>query len=167
MSLFHICPKSICCSCVCHGWPTQFAVRFLLFSGSPFLYGSPHLGAGPCLIVGALPFFCPHFFLLPSPAILLYHSCCEIVYLNPVGPFCACLLFFSQWPNTAIGTFITSLVGSCIPFVFSWASLAHLLSLDFLGPFLNFAFLWAFTEFFELPRPNYIIPYPWGSWAYH
>ena len=25
---FHVCPKSTCCSCVCRGWPTQFAIRF-------------------------------------------------------------------------------------------------------------------------------------------
>ena len=50
--LFHVCPKSACRSCVCHGWPTQSAIHFLLFSGSPFLYGLPHLGAGPCLTVG-------------------------------------------------------------------------------------------------------------------
>ena len=67
----------------------------------------------------------------------------------------------------AIGSFITSLVGSCVPFVFSWTSLAHFLSLGFLGPFLNFAFPWTFTEFFGLPRPNYIISHPWGSWACH
>ena len=66
-----------------------------------------------------------------------------------------------------IGSFITSLAGSCVPFVFSWVSLAHLLSLGFLGPFLNFAFPWIFTEFFGFPRPNYIIPHPWGSWACH
>ena len=28
VSLFHVCPKSACCSCVCRGWPAQFAVRF-------------------------------------------------------------------------------------------------------------------------------------------
>ena len=103
------------------------------------------------------------FFLLPSPAIPLYHFCCEVVCLDPIGPLWACRLFFSQWPSTAIGSFITSLASSCIPFVFSWASLIHLLSLGFLDPFLNFAFTWAFTEFFELPWPNYIIPHPWGS----
>ena len=65
----------------------------------------------------------------------------------------------------AIGSFITSLAGFRVPFVFPWASLAYLLSLGFLDPFLNFAFPWAFTEFFGLPRPNCIIPHPWGSWA--
>ena len=50
--LFHVCSKSACCSCVCRGWPTQSAVHFLLFSGSPFLYGLPYLGTGHCLTVG-------------------------------------------------------------------------------------------------------------------
>ena len=115
----------------------------------------------------ALPFFSPSLFLLPSPAIPLYHSCWEVVYPNPARSLWTCHLFLSQWPSTTIGSFITSLAGSRVPFVFSWASLAHLLSLGFLGPFLNFAFSWAFTEFFRLPRPNYIITHPWGSWACH
>ena len=66
----------------------------------------------------ALPFFSPPFFLLPSPAIPLYHSCYEFAYLNPVRPLWACHLFFYQWPSTTIGSFITSLAGSFIPFVF-------------------------------------------------
>ena len=40
---------------------------------------------------------------------------------------------------------------------FSWASLAHLLSLGFLGPFTNSAFPWAFINFIGLPWPNYLI----------
>ena len=95
------------------------------------------------------------FFLLPSPAIPLYHSCCEVVCLNPVRPFWTCHLFFSQWPSTAIGSFITSLASSFVPFVFSWASLAYFLSLSFLGPFLNSTFSWVFTEFFRLPQLHY------------
>ena len=67
----------------------------------------------------------------------------------------------------ATGSIITSLASSCVPFVFPWVSWARLLSLGFLGPFLNFAFSWAFTEFFGLPRPNYNIPHPWGSWVCH
>ena len=42
-----------------------------------------------------------------------------------------------------------------------------MLSLGFLSPFPNFALPWAFTEFFGLPRPNYVILHPWGSWACH
>ena len=40
---------------------------------------------------------------------------------------------------------------------FPWASLAHLLTLGFLGPFTNFVFPWDFTNFIGLPRPNYFI----------
>ena len=40
---------------------------------------------------------------------------------------------------------------------FPWASLAHLFALGFLGPFTNFVFLWAFTDFIGLPRLNYFI----------
>ena len=48
-------------------------------------------------------------------------------------------------------------MGSCVPFVLPWASLAHLLALGFLGLSTNFVFLWAFTHFIGLPRPNYFI----------
>ena len=40
---------------------------------------------------------------------------------------------------------------------FPWASLAHLLALGFLGPFTNFVFPWAFTDFIGFPQPNYFI----------
>ena len=46
--------------------------------------------------------------------------------------------------------------GLLCPF-FLWASLAHLLALGFLGHFTNFVFPWVFTDFIELPRPNYFI----------
>ena len=74
---FHVCPKSVCCSCVCCGWPAQSAIRFLLFFGFPFLYGLPYSGLGLAW-QWALLFFSPPFFLLSSPAILLFHSCCEV-----------------------------------------------------------------------------------------
>ena len=138
-----------------HSLPSVFDYFF----GSPFFYGLPHLGAGPCLTVD-FAFLQPTLFLLPSPAMPLHHSCYEVVYLNPAGSLWACRLFFSQWLSTAISSFITSPAGSCVPFVFSWAFLAHLLSLGFLGLFLNFTFSWAFTEFFGLLRPNCIIPHP-------
>ena len=94
-----------------------------------------------------MSFFSPPLFLLPSLAIPLYHSYCEVVCLNPARPLWACRLFFSQWPSTAIDSFNTSLVGSCVPFVFPWASRTRLLPLGFLGPFHNFASPWAFTKF--------------------
>ena len=48
-------------------------------------------------------------------------------------------------------------MGSYAPFVFPWASLAHLLALGFLGSFPNFVFPWAFIDFIGLPWPNYFI----------
>ena len=48
-------------------------------------------------------------------------------------------------------------MGSCVIFVFPWASLAHLLVLGFLGPFTNFVFPWTFTDFIGFLRPNYFI----------
>ena len=64
-----------------------------------------------------------------------------------------------------IGSFITLLAGFSVPFASSWASLAHLLSLGFLGSFPNSAFPWAFTNFFGLLRLNYLIPHLWGLWT--
>ena len=162
MSCFLVCPRSVYCSCVCCDWPAQFAVHFLLFFGSPFLYGLPYLGTGPCLTVGfafssAHPFSYYHLLSYHSiiPAAKLFASILlglfrPTIYSSPNGPIRPLV-------------FITSLAGSCVPFVFPWASRAHLLSLGFFGPFLNFAFPWVFIEFFGLLRPNYIIPYPWDS----
>ena len=66
-----------------------------------------------------------------------------------------------------IGSFITLLTDSSIPFASSWASLVHLLSLDFLDPFPNSVFPWVFTNSSGLSRPKYLISPPWGSWACH
>ena len=66
-----------------------------------------------------------------------------------------------------LGFCITLLVGSFVPFISSWASLAHLLSLGFLGPFSNSMFSWDFTNSFWLPWSNYLILHPWGSWICH
>ena len=48
--LFHVCPKSA----VRLPWLACTVCRpfFWLFSGFPFFYGLPHLGPGPCLMVG-------------------------------------------------------------------------------------------------------------------
>ena len=156
--LFHVCPKSAYCSCVCHGWSAQSAIRFWLFSGSPFLYGLPYLGTGPCLTVGFAFLQLTRF-----PATISCHTTLSFLLRSCLPQ--SCCLFFSQWPSTVIGSFITSLAGFYVPFVFPWVSRAHLLSLGFLSPFLNFAFPWAFTEFFRLPWSNYIIPHPWSSWV--
>ena len=44
--LFHVRPKSVCCSCVCRGWSAQSAVHSWPFSGFPFLYGLPYSRLG-------------------------------------------------------------------------------------------------------------------------
>ena len=143
--------SKICLLLIHLPWLTcAFCCPFLTIFWFPFPLWLALL-RGWTLLDGGLCLSSTHpFFLLPSPAIPLYHSCCEVFCLNPTGSLWACLLFFSQWPSTTIGSFITSLAGSCVPFVFSWASLAHLLSLaiflilhshglllsslDFLGP---------------------------------
>ena len=64
-----------------------------------------------------------------------------------------------------IWLFVTLLAGSCVsfsfrhplPIYFPWASLT----------LSNPVFLWAFTNSFGLPWPNYFIPHPWGSWTCH
>ena len=80
-------------------------------------------------------FFSLPFFLLPSHAIPLYHPYCKVVCLNPADPFWARHLFSSQWPSTAIGSFITSLAGSY----------THLFSLGRLGPVFS---PWVSSAFF-------------------
>ena len=128
--LFHVCPKSACCSCVCHGWPAQSTVRFLLFFGFPFLYGLPYLGLGLALW-WALLFFNPPFFLLPSPAIPLYHSCYEVVLPQSGWASLALPFILLLMANTAISSFVISLgCPICFP-------------LGVLGPF----------AFLGLPRP--------------
>ena len=62
-----------------------------------------------------------------------------------------------SFPNGLTQPYAFLLMGSCVPFVLPWASLAYLLVLGFLGPFSNFVFPWAFTDFVGLPWPNYFI----------
>ena len=49
--------------------------------------------------------------------------------------------------------------GLLCPFCFPLGIIGpfELLALSFLGPFTNFVFLWAFTDFIGLPCPNYFI----------
>ena len=105
--------------------------------------------------------------LLQFSVILLCYSYCDVIWPKPTGLLWACCLFFSQWLCMIIGLFITLLAGSRVPFISSWASLAYLLSLGILGHFSNSAFPWAFTNSFGLPRPNFFILHPWGSWTFH
>ena len=149
------------------GSSTQFVAHpWLLFSDFPFFYGLLPLGAGLYLMMG-FAFFQLALLLLLFPAIPFYHSYCDVIWPNPAGPLWACHLFFSQWLSMAIGSFITLLADSNVPFASSWAFLAHLLFLGFLDPFPNSVFPWVFTNFFGFSRPNYLIPHPWSSWACH
>ena len=84
--------------------------------------------------------------------------------LGLFGPATYSSLNDSIW---SFGLCITLLVSSFVPFIFSWAFLANLLSLGFFGPFPNSVFLWAFTNSFGLPWSNYLILYPWDSWTCH
>ena len=96
----------------------------LLFGGWALLDHGPSQGL-----------LCIHFVaLLAFPVIPLYYSCRNVVWLNPAGPLWACCLFPSQWLSVFAGPFLILFIGSCVPFS-SWAFLAHLLSLGFLGSF--------------------------------
>ena len=89
---------------------------------------------------------------MPScSAILSYHSCCNDLILP--GPFGPAVYYF---PNDLIRPWAFLPMGSCVPF-FPWASLAYLFVLGFLGSFTNFVFLWTFTDFIGLFRPNFIL----------
>ena len=119
------------------------------------LYGPLSLRAGLCLIVGFSSFnlfFCS--FLQSCYHFLPYHSIIPAVMLfDPsllglFGPAAYSSLNDSIW---SFGFCITLLVGSFVLFISSRVSLAHLLSLGFLGPFSNSAFPWAFTNSFGLP----------------
>ena len=103
-------------------------------------------------------FFNPPFFLLLSPAIPLHHSCYKVVLLQ------------TGWASLGL-PFILPLMAQqghwFLCYIISGLPCPICFPLGFLGFFPNFALPWAFTEFFELPWPNYIIPHPWGSWACH
>ena len=111
-------------------------------------------------------YFAP-FSSIAFPAVPFCYFCCDVIRPKPAGPLWVCCLFFSQWLSMVFRLFIKLLASSCVPFISSWSSLAHLLSLGFLGPFPNFAFPWDFTNSFRLPWPNYIIFHSLGSWTCH
>ena len=139
---------------------------FWLFSSFPFFYGLPHLGVGPCLTVG-FAFLQPTFF----SATISYHTTLSFLLWSclPQSCWASLSLSFILLPMAQYGHWFFYYItgGLLCPICFLLGDLAHLLPLGFLGHFLNFAFPWVFTEFFGLPRPNYIISHPWGSWACH
>ena len=115
----------------CFLWGFCQIVGFLFSSLSFYQIGFCQLASFSHISI-ALPLFL---------AISLWYSCYDVIWSKPAGPLWACYL----WLNIVIWAFsVVLLAGSCVPFVFSWASLAHLLSLGFLGPFPNFAFPYAF-----------------------
>ena len=144
---FCVCLKSACCSCVHHALEARLHIllsilNFLwceLFSDFSFFYGLLLLGAGLCLIVG-FSFFNPlfHSFLKSYYHFLLHYSAIPtMISFDPsllgfFGPAAYSSLDDSIW---SLGFFITLLAGSYVPFISSWASLAHLLSLGILSPF--------------------------------
>ena len=184
---FRVRQKLVRYSCVCHGLEVHLCILPLildllwreLFSNFPFFIGLLLSRVGPCLIMGFplfSPFFTPSVILLPFlpyhpaiPTVVLFGLC----LLASFGPAACSSLNDSIWSLDLYSYYfglswpITLLVGSFVPFLSSWASLAHLLSLGILGPFSNFAFPWAFTNSFRLPWSNYRILYPWGSCAFH
>ena len=77
--LFHVCPKSVCCSCVCRGW----SIHSWPFSGFLFLYGLPYLGLGltwwwALFFSSAHPSSCyyllPHHSIIPAMEFVLFQS---------------------------------------------------------------------------------------------
>ena len=103
-------------------------------------------------------FFSPPFFLLLSLAIPLHRSCCKVVLLQIGWAFLG--LSFILPLMAQQGRWFLCYIVSGLPCPICFP-------LGFLGPFPIFALPWAFTEFFGLPWPNYIIPHPWGLWACH
>ena len=73
---------------------------------------------------------------------------------------------YGHWIHThaILGFFITLLVGSFVSFISSWASLAHLISLDILGPFSNSAFPWAFLAQLSYPSSLGLMGFPSTSY---
>ena len=153
---FYVYSKLACYSCICHDLEACLLILPVIFG---FLWRglfSDLLFSMPCFLWG--PGFAELWAFLPSaysftlfvallsfPVISLCHSHYDVIWPNLARPLWVCRLFFSQSLSMVIGPFITLLAGCCVPFVFSWASLAHLLSLGFLGPFPDSAFPWVFT----------------------
>ena len=153
---FHICPKSTYCSFACRGLEACLhslpSILFDLLCELLFNFPLP-LGAELYLILGLTFFFRPLSWSPSFPVILLCHSCCNDRIL--LGLFRPAIYSFPQWLSMAIG-FPT--YGLLCPFCLSLrASLAHLISLGFLGLFTNSVFPWAFTNFIGFPWPNYLI----------
>ena len=107
---------------------------------------------GWALLDGGLCFFfSPPFFLLPSPAIPLHHSCCKVVLLQTGRAFLGLPFILPLMAHQGHWFLCYIISGFPCPICFP---------LGFLRPFPNFALPWAFIEFFGLSWPNYIISHP-------
>ena len=149
---FCLCPKPTCCSCIRRGglsahpanhpwlliaWVVYWSFILLWLAA---LWGWAFFYYGLFLIQPILLFFSIVLHFLP------YHSATLVVMLfdpSLLGLFGSATrspLNDSMW---SFGLCIALLIGSFVPFISFWASLAHLLSLGFLNPFPNFVFPWA------------------------
>ena len=146
MPLFHVCPKSTCCSCVCRDWPTKSAVCSWPFSGFPFLYGLPYSGLGLAWW-WALLFLQPTLFLITISCHItlsfLLRSCFAsiwlglfglAVYSSPNGPARPLVLLLHHWRAPVSHLFSVGRPGSVY---FPWASSALFLTLYYHGFLLN------------------------------
>ena len=146
---FCVCPKPACCSCICcglkaclHILPSIFNFLWHELFTDLSLWFAPLIELGFIWLWAFL--FSAHSFALfcslAIPVVPFCYFCYDVIRPKLAGPLWVCCIFFSQWLSMAIGLFITLLASSCVPFISSWASLAHLLSLGFLGLFPNSAF---------------------------
>ena len=108
-------------------WSTPFRGRALLDCGLFFL--QPNL-----LFLSAV--------LLLFPTVPFCHSCCDVIWPQPVESLWDCCLFFSQWLSIVIWVLYYIACGLFCPIYFL---------LGILDPFSNFAFPWTFTNSFGLP----------------
>ena len=126
---FYVCPKSACCSCVCHGLEARLhslssILDFLwreLFSNFPFFYGLLPLRAGLYLIVG-FSFFNP---LFCSFLQSYYHFLLHYFAISAVMPFNPSLLgSFGPVTSSSLNDSIWSL-GLLLHYL--WAPMSYLL----------------------------------------
>ena len=152
---FHMCPKSACCSFVCHGLEACLhSLPFVFFELlCRLLFGFPLLSSvGPYLIMDLI-FLWPTSWLPSFSAVLFCYFCCNDSIL--LGLFRPAVYSFPQWLGMTIGfptyrlmcPFCLSL-GHPWPTYFLWAFLTILLTLHFHG------FLLTSLGF---PWPNYLI----------
>ena len=171
--MFHswVCPKLVYCLCVRNGLEASLCIMPLildslwreLLSNFSFLtafffqgLGLAQLWAFPSwahslLFLLSCCHFLPHHFVVPI--VVLFDPC----FLGLFGSATYSSSNDSIWLlilySCYFGLFLTHFIacGLFYPISFSWASLAHLLSLGILVPFSNSAYLWAFTNFLGFP----------------